>query len=215
MNKLLVMMILAGLSIESQAAEYGHVISSTPVVQQVPAPQQSCWDEQVQVQQPRSTAGAVLGGIAGGVIGSTVGRGGGQLAATAVGAITGAVVGDRVDNQNTQTTTQTIRRCQTTQTQQQRTVGYDVTYEYAGQRYTARMANDPGEWVPIAVNVQGATTPAPAPVTTTGVESTVPTTTVIQDSPVYVYQRPPVYWGPSVFFDFGYGRHYGGYGRRW
>ncbi|MDB5815944.1 MAG: 17 kDa surface antigen [Rhodocyclales bacterium] len=211
MSKLLVMMVLAGLSVASQATEYGHVISSTPVVQQVSVPQRSCWDEQVQVQQPRSSGGAVIGGIAGGLLGSTVGKGGGKLAATAVGAITGAVVGDRVDNQDGQTTTQTVRRCQTTQTSQQRTVGYDVAYEYAGQRYATRMASDPGEWVPISVNVEGAAvTPAP---TTTVVESPMPTTTIVEENPVVVYRRAPVYWGPSLFLDFGYSRHFGH--RRW
>ncbi|MDB5815928.1 MAG: hypothetical protein JWN23_3045 [Rhodocyclales bacterium] len=114
----------------------------------------------------------------------------------------GAVVGDRVDNQDGQTTAQTVRRCQTTQTSQQRTVGYDVAYEYAGQRYTTRMASDPGEWVPISVNVEGAAvTPAPT------------TTTVVEENPVVVYRHAPVYWGLSLYFDFGYSRHFGH--RRW
>ncbi|MDB5801068.1 MAG: 17 kDa surface antigen [Rhodocyclales bacterium] len=211
MNKLLMVTALTALSVQAHAAEYGHVVSSTPVLQQVQVPQRSCWDEQVVVQQPRSAGGAIVGGIAGGVLGSTIGKGGGKMAATAIGAVTGAVVGDRIDNQDGQTTTQTVRRCQTTQTSQQRTLGYDVTYEYAGQRYTTRMNNDPGEWVPIVVSVEGTT---PAPASTTIVETqAAPATTYIEQGPVVVYRRPAVIWGPSIYFGFGHSYHR--HGRHW
>lgn len=195
MKKLLLMMALAGVAVSANATEYAKVISSTPVLGDVTTPQRSCWDEQVQVQQPRTGAGAVIGAVAGGLLGSTMGRGSGNVAATAAGVVTGAVVGDNLERGSS--STQTVQKCQTTQTTQRQTIGYDVVYEYAGQRYTARLAQDPGETLPINVSVSPNAAPAQAPVATT--------TTVVQTSPTVVY-RDPVYVAPApVVVDWGWG----------
>lgn len=216
MKRIVLLMTLAGIAGAAQAAEYGRVINTTPVVQQVSVPQQSCWDEQVQVQQPRTYGGAILGGIFGGLLGNTVGHGNGNVAATAAGAVVGALAGDNLANQNSGVSTQTVRRCSTTQTQQQHTVGYDVTYEYAGQRYTTRMAYDPGREVPIQVNVDGGSAPQ-QPATTTATTTYVdqPQTVVVQQ-PAVVYQAAPVYYGapviwPAVSINYGYYRGWGGW----
>ena len=74
------------------AQDVGRVISSTPVVQQVAVPQRAYSDTEVEVQAPKSGAGAVLGAIAGGAAGNALGgRGAGQAAATMLGVIGGAI----------------------------------------------------------------------------------------------------------------------------
>jgi uncharacterized protein YcfJ len=195
MKKLILMMALAGLATAANATEYAKVISSTPVLGDVSTPQRNCWDEQVQVQQPRTGVGATIGAVAGGLLGSTMGRGSGNVAATAAGVVTGAVVGDSLERNSS--STQTVRKCQTTQITQRQTIGYDVVYEYGGQRYTARLAQDPGESLPINVSVSPNAAPAQTSTTTTS-------TTVVQE-PTVVY-RDPVYVSPApVVVDWGWG----------
>src|SRR3954468_4355390 len=79
----------------ASAQEVGRVISSTPVVQQVPVQRQVCNQAQPVMQQaPQggSGAGALIVAIAGGLLGHTVGGGMGNAVATGVGAVAGAAV---------------------------------------------------------------------------------------------------------------------------
>ena len=133
-----------GGTLAAQAAELATVVSSTPVIVSVMVPRQQCSDGQQLVQQRPSGAGALLGAIAGGVIGHNVGNGFGRAAATGIGAVTGAVVGDQVEAANSPVTEVPVRRCQTVSSYENRTVGYDVVYDYAGSRRTARLAQNPG-----------------------------------------------------------------------
>jgi len=198
------------------AADFATVVSSTPVTVAVPVPRQQCSDGQQLVQQRPSGAGALIGAIAGGVIGHNLGNGFGRAAATGVGAVAGAVVGDQVEAANSPVSEVPVRRCQTVSSYETRIVGYDVIYDYAGQRYSTRMARDPGRQ--LAVNVQpaeGSVAPAPADY---GREGTpVPSNQAPQPvyyaplQPVY-YEPPPVYVTPVIGFGFGY---YGGYRGRW
>ena len=200
----------------AQAADFATVVSSTPVTVAVPVPRQQCSDGQQLVQQRPSGAGALIGAIAGGVIGHNLGNGFGRAAATGVGAVAGAVVGDQVEAANSPVSEVPVRRCQTVSSYETRIVGYDVIYDYAGQRYSTRMARDPGRQ--LAVNVQpaeGSVAPAPADY---GREGTpVPSNQAPQPvyyaplQPVY-YEPPPVYVTPVIGFGFGY---YGGYRGRW
>jgi len=171
--------------------EMARVISTVPAVQQVAVPQQYCTNQPVVVQQPSSGAGAIMGAIAGGAIGNAIGNGGGRAAATALGVIGGAVFGDRVEGQGSQV--QNVQQCSTQTTYESRTVGYDVTYEYAGRQYTTRMASDPGQYININVSPVGAQALAAPPV----VSST--TTTYVQPQPgVVVGNVPaPVVYSPA------------------
>jgi uncharacterized protein YcfJ len=204
-----------GAPLAAQAAEFATVVSSTPVTASVPVARQSCSDGQQLVQQRTSGAGAVLGAIAGGVIGNNLGNGFGRAAATGIGAVAGSVVGDRVEAANNPVTEVPVRRCQTVSGVETRIVGYDVMYEYAGQRYSTRMARDPG--TQFAVSVQPADSGGlPAPVGTPAPSNAAPQPvyydappTVYYDTPQPVYYAPqPVYVGPVIGFGFGY---YGGY----
>lgn len=133
------------------AQERGRVLSSTPITQQVAVPQQVCSDQPVAVA-PRSTgAGAVVGAIAGGLLGNAIGGGGGRAAATGAGLIGGAMLGYQVESAGP-AQYQTVRQCSTQTFYQNRTVGYNVTYEYNGRSYTTQTTNPPSQW--IALNVQ-------------------------------------------------------------
>ena len=163
------------LPLASHAAEYATVISATPVTTSVNVPRRVCSDDRQFVQPQASGAGAVIGAIAGGLLGNAVGgHGGARAAATGVGAVAGAAVGNSVEMNGYPPTEVPVRRCQTVSGYENRTVGYDVVYEYAGQRYTTRMDHDPGREIAIDVRPTGAAQPD-------------------RRAPVYAESNPPVY----------------------
>lgn len=194
-NQWLLAAAVAGVSVSCLADEpVGRVISSTPIVQQVSTPQQVCGTQQVAVPQPKSGAGALMGALAGGAIGNQLGRGAGNAAATMLGVMGGAIVGDRIEG-SPAPQLQTVQNCVTQSVVQNRTVGYNVVYEYAGQQYTVQMPNDPGPTVALQVspigtsNAQAVVAPQPAPVST-----------VISNPPVYVQPAPVVVASPPVTY---------------
>ncbi len=149
-----------------QAQEVGRVISSVPVIQQVAVPRQVCSQQPMVVEQPRSGAGALLGMVAGGAAGNAIGDGGGRALATIAGAIGGAVLGNRIEGGGTQV--QQTTQCVTQTWYENRAVGYNVTYEYAGKQYQVQLPQDPGpsialQVVPVGASVQPAPSAFPAP----------------------------------------------------
>ena len=144
---------------QAPGQEYGQVLSATPVVQQVAIPQQVCSPETLYGSTPPSGAGAVMGAIAGGAMGNAIGGGGGRAATTALGVIGGALLGNQIEG-NGPPQAQTVQRCTTETRYENRTLGYDVVYEYAGRQYTTRTATDPGPQ--IALSVQPAYPSAPS-----------------------------------------------------
>lgn len=136
--------------------DFGRVVRVQPRIEQVNRPRQECRTEYVQVQQPaqRSAGGSIVGGIVGALAGSQIGGGHGKTAATAAGAIAGAVIGDRVDNQNVQpgaVTEQAVKQCRVVDNIEERTNGYDVTYDYRGRTYNIVMPYDPGQRIRLRV----------------------------------------------------------------
>ncbi len=146
----------AALSQEAQ----GRVISSTPVVQQVAVPREVCSDQQVTYEGQKSGAGALIGGIAGGAMGNAIGNGSGRAAATVIGLIGGAMVGNNIEGPG-RSQTETYRQCGTQTYYDNRTVAYDVVYEYAGQQYRTQMAQDPGRYVRLNVSPVDSMPPPP------------------------------------------------------
>lgn len=224
MNKLLVSL-LGFTAVGAGAQEVGRVISSVPVIQQVAVQRPSCTQQPVVVQQPSSGAGGVIGAIAGGLLGNTVGGGSGRAAATAIGIVGGAVVGDRLENRQS---VQTVQQCTNQTYYENRAVGYNVTYEYAGRQYTVQLPYDPGPTIPVQVTPLGSgpqyappqqpTVTAP-PVIQSSVE-VVPTypvvvqqaPTVVYPSYAYPYAPAPYYYRPyrpypPVSLHIGYVRH--------
>lgn len=223
MKKLLVS--LLGLSaLAAGAQEVGRVISSVPVIQQVAVQRPSCTQQPVIVQQPSSGAGGLIGAIAGGLLGNTVGGGSGRAAATAIGIVGGAMVGDRLENRQS---VETVQHCTNQTYYENRAVGYNVTYEYAGRQYTVQLPYDPGPTIPVQVTPMGSGpqqyTPQPQstvtapPVIQSSVEVVPTYPVVVQQAPTvvypsYAYPYPAPYYyrpyRPPVSLHIGYVRHH-------
>ena len=154
---------IAGSGLAHAQEEQGRVISSTPVVQQVAVPREVCSDESVTYQGQPSGAGALLGGIAGGAAGNAIGNGSGRAAATVIGLIGGAIIGNRVEGPG-QPYTESYRQCGTQTFYENRTVAYNVVYEYAGRQYNVQTPQDPGRYIRLNVSpVDALPPPAYAP----------------------------------------------------
>src|SRR5437867_3230602 len=137
--------------------DYARVESAVPEYQRVYSPRHTCYSEYVpEVSHgPQEYAGTVIGGITGGVIGSQIGQGNGNRAATVAGAIAGAIIGDRVQQHHTRYAgyaEREVRSCRTVGGWKNRFMGYRVTYEYAGQRYTTRLPENPGPQLPVRIS---------------------------------------------------------------
>ena len=142
---------LVGATASAGAAEYANVVSAMPVTGSVSAPRQDCYQGEQVVQQQPSGAGALIGAIAGGVVGNQFGHGFGRAAATGLGAVAGSAIGNNVEAGANPPTTVPVRRCRTVNGYENRVVGYDVVYEYNGQRYTTRLPSDPGRRLAIDI----------------------------------------------------------------
>jgi uncharacterized protein YcfJ len=191
------------------AQEWGRVISSVPVVQQVAVPRQVCNQQPVVVEQPRTGAGALLGMVAGGAAGNAIGDGGGRALATIAGAIGGAMLGNRIEGGGTQV--QQTTQCVTQTWYENRAVGFNVTYEYAGKQYQVQLPHDPGPNIALQVVPVGAAVapapaafPAPMPAVPQGqlqpapVVTGTPSAVVIRDV-VTVHSPGPIGFASPVF----------------
>ena len=188
------------------ATEYGTVISTTPVVVQAWAQQQQCTEQQALVQSRTSGGGQVLGAIIGGVIGNSLGGGAGRAAATGLGVVAGSIIGNQAEAANTPPTVVPLRNCQNSMRLENRVLGYDVVYEYNGQRYSARMAQPPTERVALTMTVVGAVSPeAPA------VEAAPAPPPMVEAPPPAVVAYPQPY-GYGAYGAYGAYGGYGGYG---
>lgn len=199
----------------TMAQEVGRVLSSTPIVQQVGQPRNVCTTEQVFVQQPKSGAGALMGGIAGGAMGNAIGGGGGKAAATMIGIMGGAILGDNIEGQPI-AQTKNVQRCSMQTFYENRTVAYNVVYEFAGKQYSVQMPNDPGPTVQLQISPVGASTqgvPPTAPVTYQQPVYAQPTTVVVTQE---TYPAHPMYeqraYFPPINLNLGYRSWGGGYG---
>lgn len=164
--------IAAGFACSSAVAqERARVLSTVPVVQQVGVPQQFCEDAQVYSGQRTNGTGAIIGAVIGGVAGNALGNSGGHRphgyghrgyyqgpsrgATTVVGALAGGLIGNVIESSHAQPSYETVRKCTNETVYENRTVAYDVTYEYAGRRYSTRLDHNPGAWMPVDVQPQG------------------------------------------------------------
>lgn len=184
----------------------GRVISSTPVLVQVPVQTQVCGNMPVAIQQPNSGGGALLGAIAGGAIGNALGGGAGKALATAAGVVGGAMVGNSIEaNGNAQVVN--APQCGVQTAYQNRTL-FNVVYEYADKQYSVQMPVDPGQTIQLQLGpVQAPAAPLPSNVTVV--------TPAYYPYPGYYpgyYPYAPI--GVSVGVGYWGGRYWGG-GRRW
>jgi uncharacterized protein YcfJ len=192
----------------AHAQEVGQVISRTAVYQQAAVPRQTCTQSAAVAPAQNSGGGALLGAIAGGLIGSQLGGRDSKGLTAMAGVIGGAMLGDKAESQGkapqptTTSTTQTVY--------ENRLVGYNVVYEYAGKQYNVQLPQDPGPTISLQVTPVGAPR-SEAPVQT--YYSTAPTVvepaTVITDSRV-VYVPTPVYrYHPPIYLPISTSIHLG------
>jgi uncharacterized protein YcfJ len=172
------------------AQAYGdvaRVVSSTPVYQRVSSPRSDCRTEQVTAYEERRTvrndyrpasettgAGAVLGAIVGGVIGHQFGASSaGRDHGTAAGAVVGGLIGNSIEHDadaapsrevvvDRVPVTRDVQRCRTVSGTSERIVAYDVRYEYNGHEFEARLPYDPGQEIPVNVDVRPPVARVPA-----------------------------------------------------
>jgi uncharacterized protein YcfJ len=143
--------VLAALSASSvYAQEVGRVISTMPIIQQVAVPRQVCTQQQVATQPRKSGAGSAMGAIAGGVVGNAIGKGEGNALATAIGVIGGAILGDKIEG-SAPAEVRNVQTCNTQNFYENRTVAYNVVYEFNGKQYNVQMPQDPGPTVRLQV----------------------------------------------------------------
>jgi uncharacterized protein YcfJ len=180
---------LGALAFPAFAESFGdqaRVISSRPVYERIPVAREECWNDRVRGYEERRVTrsdtgttigpGTVLGAVVGGVIGHQFGNSsGGRDRGTAAGAIVGGLVGNQIDrdNQNAPSAvteiertpvTREVERCRTVNEVRDATVGYDVRYEYRGREFVTRLAQDPGRFLRVRVDVvpvEGAPEPRP------------------------------------------------------
>ena len=158
---------LAGSSALAETTfEYAQVIESQPIYQvvKVSTPEQQCWEEELAVdrvsERNRSYTPLLVSTLIGGAIGNAVGH---NKSNQQVGAVLGAMLGhsigrdiirqsDRPDVREYQT----VQRCDTVyqQHEEERLVGYDVTYLFNGEEFSIRTESDPGDRIRLRVSVQ-------------------------------------------------------------
>jgi uncharacterized protein YcfJ len=188
----LLLVLGSGLSV---AQEVGRVISSTPVIQQIGVPRQVCTTQQVTSPGAKSGAGAAMGAIAGGAIGNNIGDGAGRAVATMLGLVGGAILGDRIEGAPA-AQVQNVQSCSTQTFYENRTVSYNVVYEFNGKQYTVSMPQDPGPFVKLQVTPISAATTVPAPTATYVQPAVIAQEVIVVERPSYVvaqrnhYARP-------------------------
>ncbi|MCH7815200.1 MAG: glycine zipper 2TM domain-containing protein [Proteobacteria bacterium] len=146
--------------------EYAQVVESRPIYQivEISTPQEQCWEEEIVVDRyPRrqgSGTSILVSTIIGGAIGNAIGHG---KSNRRVGAVLGAMLGHSIGRdiirnkeQSGIREYQTIQRCDTVyqQHEEERLVGYRVTYLYNDKEFSVRTDSDPGEQIRIRVSVQ-------------------------------------------------------------
>ena len=209
--KFLLLFVAVSACCAASAQDVGRVLSSQPLIQQVAVPHQVCSQQQVAVQQQKSGAGAVMGALAGGAMGNAVGRGSGNAAATMLGIVGGAIVGDRIEGAPPPQV-QTVQNCSTQNFVENRTVGYNVTYEFGGKQYSVQMPQDPGPSIQLSVSPVGAQGQAYQGDGASSAPVYQQAPVIVQTQPVYQpYYARPYYPPVGVNLDFGY---WGG-GRHW
>ncbi len=158
--------LIAGSSLAETSFETAQVVESRPIYElvEISTPQEQCWEEEVAVDRYSSRRGSntpvLVSTVIGGAIGNAVGHGKSNKRIGAVlGAMLGHSIGRDIISQNEQASIrdyQTVQRCETVyqRHEEERLIGYQVTYLYNGEEHSVRTDSDPGEEIRLRVNVQ-------------------------------------------------------------
>lgn len=94
-------------------------------------------------------------------MGEAAGHGRERGASMVLGAIGGAVIGSQIE-ERAPDTVQTVRQCSTQTVYQDKLVGFNVVYEYAGKQYSVQSPQDPGPYLQVQIVPILPPTPSPA-----------------------------------------------------
>ncbi|MCB1672341.1 MAG: glycine zipper 2TM domain-containing protein [Gammaproteobacteria bacterium] len=159
-------LVVAGTTLAQVEYDYAEVVDVRPIVRvvEISTPQEQCWEEEYLVDRParRSESGTptIVGTIIGGAIGNAVGHNkSNKRVGTVVGAVLGHSIARDIMRQDTGTgvrEVETVQRCETVYQshEEERIMGYNVTYHYNGQDYTVRTDSDPGSQIRVRVSVE-------------------------------------------------------------
>ncbi len=121
----------------------------------VGTPEQRCWVERQQVNEPSrgdlNIPGAVIGGVLGGILGHQIGGGRGRDVSTVGGVVGGAALGANVGRNDSSSGSRDVKRCETAASGAPEY--WDVTYDFRGVEHRVQMTTPPGRT--IAVNRNG------------------------------------------------------------
>jgi len=159
------------LSVSALDIRYGEaeVLSADPIYRtiRVSTPRRECWDEEVTVRHRRhrdNGLGAVVGGVVGGAIGNAVGHGkSNKKVGAVVGAVLGVTLGSAVAENARHSSgegrrTRTEEVCKTYQDyrEEERVIGYRVSYHFQDETHTMRLDEDPGDTVRLKLAISAA-----------------------------------------------------------
>lgn len=140
--------------------DYAEVVDSTPIVKtfRISTPREECWDETVShvERSPKNGVGTVVGAVVGGAIGNAVGH---NKTNKKVGAVVGAVLGGTIghaassSNGRRHETSEEVCRVINDYREEERVVGYHVSYMYNDVTYKTRTDKEPGETIKLRVAV--------------------------------------------------------------
>jgi uncharacterized protein YcfJ len=150
-----------GYDSDGSFSDRARVTRVSPTVERVSIPHDECrtmteYSRQVS-DSSDNTGGTIVGGIVGGLLGSQIGGGNGKVAAAAAGAIGGAMVGGHLssgagDEPHIREGRE-VRRCRQVTRYEERTTGYDVSYQYQGRTFRTHTRRDPGEYIQLSVQI--------------------------------------------------------------
>ncbi len=158
--------LFAGAAQAETSFEYADVVESRPIyrIVEVSTPAEQCWEEEIAVDYRRggsdSSTPVIVSTILGGAIGNAVGHNkSNKRVGTVIGAVLGHSIGRdivRGNNHSGHRQYEVVQRCQTVyeQHEEERLVGYQVTYLYNGEERSIRTDTDPGDQIRLRVNVE-------------------------------------------------------------
>jgi len=99
------------------------------------------------------TGGTVIGAIVGGALGQQVGKGDVRRTAIIAGAVAGGSIGRNIDKNNGSDPQRRVSCATTGYYETREIIGFDVEYQYKGERYVSRLPYDPGNRMRVRVSV--------------------------------------------------------------
>lgn len=147
----------------SVSYDYATVLSATPITKifRYQEPRQECWVETVHHpgRREHSATGTILGGVIGAAIGNHLGhkRPNKQVGAVA-GALLGASIGNDISRKHARHHggySEQVEKCQTVHdtVEEERVVGYRISYRYRGNTYHTRTERDPGDTIKVKLSI--------------------------------------------------------------